>query len=200
MGSAPEAHDAVSVFREETDLVRRVPITVRAERNKLLRHRDSLGGYGAPTALMTRPRVPQLEQGSLGAMTNPSRLSKPSVVIATCRSGSARAVAMHSEQTAPGWPLRKTTISLRNAPGTALTPANDRSALHRTVKLPGRTIAPPWLAARALRRPKGPGCNRIRRTPGHNRSRRRPLLWTHPRRLGVSRGHEVDQSAPQSSL
>src|SRR5262245_16156537 len=41
MDSAPEAHNALSVLRNETDHVRHCPITLRAERNELLRHGDS---------------------------------------------------------------------------------------------------------------------------------------------------------------
>jgi hypothetical protein len=74
MGSAPEAHDAVSVFREETHLVRRLPMTPRAEGNELFGHRydtrrrlrrpfghgpdDAPSGAASRTRLVTRHDEP----------------------------------------------------------------------------------------------------------------------------------------------
>src|SRR5215831_5579732 len=137
VGSAPEANDAVSMFGDKTRLVRRLGITSRAESNELFRHRSSHAGdyEGASvTARITRPRVPHLEQSSSGSMTKPPRVSKPSVVMATCRSGNARAVAMHSVHTAPRCCRRNSAISLRNVAGTTRILSVRVGPLHRTVK------------------------------------------------------------------
>ena len=71
------------------------------------------------TARITRPRAPHLEHGASGSMANPPCLTMPSVVMVTCRSDRARAVAMHCEQNGPGSSLRNSAISLWIAAGTS---------------------------------------------------------------------------------
>jgi hypothetical protein len=115
-------------------------------------HRSSPGGdYGgvSATARITRRRVPHREQGSSGSMTNPPRLSRPSVVMATCRGGNARAAAMHSEQTAPRCSLRNSAISLRNVAGTAQIPGP--KIRPRSQDRQGPTARPPSAADLSLR-------------------------------------------------
>ena len=51
MGSTPKAHYAVAVFGYETELMRRLPLTLIAESDELLRHYCPGSSRAAPAPL-----------------------------------------------------------------------------------------------------------------------------------------------------